>query len=167
MSKAARAKLAAHLWYLSEDLIALAFFDSDVPLGVKVKMVKAIKERESSKECSKRVIVNEKDSTSWIYKEIDEFVSRRSLFLFEQFGVSDEFLNISPELWPLNRYFQEAVKIFKDLKVVNDIAERAVALIEQYNDCLTRNEEQKQYMLQVVQKHRTAFPNCHKKNLKP
>lgn len=58
------------------------------------------------------------------------------------------------------------MKIFTDLKVVNDIAERALALIEQYNDSLTKNEEQKQYLLQVVQKHRKAFPNCHKKNLK-
>lgn len=92
--------------------------------------------------------------------------SRRSLFLFKQFGVSNEFLDIGAELWSPNQDCQESVKIFKDLKVVNDIAERAVAFIEQYNDCLTRDEEQKQYMLQVVQNHKKAFPNCHKKTLK-
>ena len=31
VAKAARSKLANHLWYLSEELVALALFDNDVP----------------------------------------------------------------------------------------------------------------------------------------
>jgi len=33
------------------------------------------------------------------------------------------------------------------MKVVNDSAERAIALMQQYNSSLTKNEEQKQYLL--------------------
>jgi hypothetical protein len=43
------------------------------------------------------------------------------------------------------------------VKVVNDLAERAVALIQEFNSSLTRNEEQKQYLLQVVEDHRSKF----------
>lgn len=61
VSKAAQAKLSAHLWYLSEDFVALALFDNNVALVIKQKMVKAIKERDSGTESSKRVMVKEID----------------------------------------------------------------------------------------------------------
>ena len=46
-----------------------------------------------------------------------------------------------------------------DLKVVNDTAQRGVALIQAYcSGSLTRDEEQLQYLLQVVAAHRQAVP---------
>jgi len=36
------------------------------------------------------------------------------------------------------------------MKVVNNSAERAIALMQQYNSSLTKNEEQKQYLLWLV-----------------
>ena len=50
----------------------------------------------------------------------------------------------------------------KALKVVNDTAERGVALIQEFNADLTRNEEQKQYLLQVVAGHRELSPDSKK-----
>lgn len=50
-------------------------------------------------------------------------------------------------------------------KVVNDVAERGVALITQFNKCITNNEEQRQYLLQVVENYRKVFKNCDKKTL--
>ena len=44
------------------------------------------------------------------------------------------------------------------LKVVNDSAERCVALIEAYNCSLTRDEDQLQYLLQTVAAHRKSIP---------
>ena len=52
-----------------------------------------------------------------------------------------------------------AKKTILNLKVANDNAERGVALIETYNCLLTKDEEQKQYLLQVVQNHRDRFPD--------
>ncbi len=54
--------------------------------------------------------------------------------------------------WPQNNNFQEGLKIVKTLKVVNDMAERGIKLITDFNDLLTKDEEQKQYVLQVVSK---------------
>jgi len=51
------------------------------------------------------------------------------------------------------------------LSVVNDLAKRGVALIEQYNSILTKDEEQKQFLLQVVEEHRRRFPDSSKKTL--
>ena len=40
------------------------------------------------------------------------------------------------------------------MKIVNDIAEIGVKLIEDYNKLITNNEQQKQYLLQVVSNYR-------------
>ena len=52
-----------------------------------------------------------------------------------------------------------------ELKVVNDKAERGVALIQPYSGSLTRDEEQLQYLLQVVAAHRQAVSQPTKKYL--
>lgn len=51
------------------------------------------------------------------------------------------------------------------VKVVNDVAERGVALIQKFNATITQSEEQKQFLLQVVEKHRKLYQNCNKINL--
>jgi len=51
----------------------------------------------------------------------------------------------------------EEKKIVKNLKVVNDIAERGVKLFEKFNNLLTNNEEKKQLFLQVVGANRRLF----------
>jgi len=48
------------------------------------------------------------------------------------------------------------------LKVVNDTAERGVKLIQDFNSCLTKDEEQRQYLLQVVSECRHIFPDSSK-----
>jgi len=50
------------------------------------------------------------------------------------------------------------------MKVVNDSAERAIALMQQYNLSLTKNEEQKQ-LLCLVEKHKKQYPTCTKSAL--
>jgi hypothetical protein len=45
---------------------------------------------------------------------------------------------------------------------VNDAVERGVALIQSFNAVLTNQEEQKQFLLQVVEKHRQDFPSATK-----
>ena len=50
-------------------------------------------------------------------------------------------------------------------RVVSDQAERGVALIEEFSGHLTKDEDQLQFLLQVVQEHRRAYPNVLKKTL--
>lgn len=48
---------------------------------------------------------------------------------------------------------------------MNDTAERGVKLMQDYNNILSRSEEQKQYILQIVKDYRLRFPNCNKETL--
>lgn len=51
------------------------------------------------------------------------------------------------------------------MRVVNDIAERGVALMEEYNKLHTNNEEQKQYLLLLVKDYRQKYPDSNKSTL--
>lgn len=97
-------------------------------------------------------------------KENSDFLNIRSLFIFKQFNLAYDFLEKDPELWNSDINYKKCLEIFKSLKVVNDTAERGVALIEKYNNCLTQDEEQRQLILQVVQDHRKNYSSCDKKN---
>lgn len=52
-----------------------------------------------------------------------------------------------------------------NLTVVNDPAERGVKLMEDYNRCLTKDEEDLQGLLQEVSEYRKQFPSHAKKDL--
>ena len=51
------------------------------------------------------------------------------------------------------------------LSVVNDHAEQGVALIKEFSGHLTKDEEQLQFVLPVVQAHRRAYPDALKRTL--
>ncbi|XP_044596697.1 uncharacterized protein LOC123273359 [Cotesia glomerata] len=133
MSEAATVTFSRHLWYLSEELVGLALFDDRVSLHAKRQTVTAIKTRESNASNSKKFIVKD-------------------------YQLPYQFMDKDPELWAFDQDYLHCKSVFSDLKVVNDLAERGVALIQDFNNCLTRNEEQKQYLLQVVEEHRKKFP---------
>ena len=44
------------------------------------------------------------------------------------------------------------------MRVVNDTDERGVKLFEEYNSLLTNDEEEKQFLLQVVEANRIGVP---------
>ena len=45
------------------------------------------------------------------------------------------------------------------MKVVNDCSERGIALIQTFNTSITKNEEQFQYLLRLVQLHKKKVFN--------
>ena len=82
--------------------------------------------------------------------------------MFKIFDLSYDFLDVDIELWTSNESYKESEEYFKLMKVVNDAAERGVALVSEFNKCLTKNEEQFQYLLQIVKEHRAKLPNCNR-----
>ena len=95
---------------------------------------------------------------------MDGFVSVKSKNLFSSLNIARSFLHESISSWEQNATFVEA-KIFS-LKAVNDTAERAVKLTQDFNEKIVAKEEQKQYLLCCVQEHRKMYPDCKKETLK-
>ena len=46
--------------------------------------------------------------------------------------------------------YQNGISVLSHVKVVNDTAERGVKLITDFNDKITKDEEQKQFLKQTV-----------------
>lgn len=162
VSKAASKKLASHLWYLSEELIGLSVFDATVPLDVKRRIVQKMSEEEGLENPPKRAVVDLQEIRN---KTLDDFASMNSLLLFTRLGLSTSFLEANPASWEDLEDFKTAKAIVGALKVVNDHAERGVALVQEFSGLLTKGEEQLQFLLQVVGEHRKMFPDSKKSTL--
>lgn len=94
-------------------------------------------------------------------KTLDDFVSIRSKHMFSRLKINDTFLQECP-LWESNASLLEAKRTVISLKPVNDTAERAVKLIQNFHGLITAEEEQKQFLLRCVQEHRQLYPDCKK-----
>jgi hypothetical protein len=123
-------KMLGHLWYLSEELIAFAFFDDQVSLSTKRKMAAAINKPDTHQEelPKKRITINQKDIPE---KCLHMFVSPKTKRFFDITGLPSEFLLKSVDVWSVERYFNACKTFVKTLKVVNGLAEIGVALIEE------------------------------------
>lgn len=95
-----------------------------------------------------------------------DFMSVKSKSLLDRLKVNDSFLQECPTLWSNNVSFREAKIKVSMLKVVNDTAERAVKLMQDFHGLITAKEEQKQFLLRCVQEHRMIYPDCKKQTLK-
>lgn len=157
-AKGALKKLVNHLWYLSEELIALALFDPAVTVEEK-KAIVAKLETEVDKEPDKKARV---DLLSIGTKELSDFVTKNTRNFFVILGLCQDFLNDDPATWASNTTYIAAEETANSLTVTNDTAERGVALIQEYNGLLSKTEEQTQFILQVVREHRKLFPDARK-----
>jgi len=167
ISKSALKKICGHLWYLTPETASLAFFDDNVSIQTKIKMVKAMKFHENEPEENKRIILQPNEIYEYTNKNIDDFISPQSSNLFNRFNISMDFLDLDPKLWNLNEHYKKGKKFVNNLRIVNDVAERGVKLMEDYNKLISKNEEQKQYLLQytVVSEYRHKLPDCKKSTL--
>ena len=105
------------------------------------------------------------DRKKWVPKEgeetsmsLSELASSSSLRFLKSLRIKETFLDLSPEQWEEDEGFQEGRRKLEILKFVNDGAERGVVMITTFNDSLTKNEENKQALLQVVEHHRRLHP---------
>ncbi|KAF0744220.1 Uncharacterized protein FWK35_00019537, partial [Aphis craccivora] len=144
---------------------SLAFFDDKVSSQTKIKMVKAMQSRDIESEANKRIILKPNEIYDYSNKDISDFISIQSSNFFNRFGIPMDFLDLDPKLWNENDQYKRSKELVNNINVVNDIAERGVKLIEDYNKLLTKNENQKQYLLQVVSEYRQQFPDCKKSTL--
>lgn len=164
---AAISAFSRHLWYISEHLVTLALFDDRLDEATKVAMVKNFSRPFDENTVHRRI---EKKTFNHL-TPLEDYVTKRSLKLFNLLSLNGEeeakvFLAMHPSEWSRDTTFQSFKAKVRLLKVVNDCAERGVALIQAFNGVLTKDETQKQYLLQLVSRHRKDFPEPTKRALK-
>ena len=152
-------KFSNHLWYLNEDIIAFSFFDQRISIESKEKIVeKFLKFRSELREPAESDDNDDEDTKMMptpnklilLPDDLDQFLqkdfpasllTKKSFDLFERFNISITFLEEPPNT--------VGKKKIDALKIVNDTAERGVKLMEEFGTKFTKNETQKQFLLQV------------------
>jgi len=136
ISVAGRKVLEQHSWYLSDELVGLALFSDHVSVEEKAKIVTGL-----SKEPGDR---NVRENATRISSQasLGDFASR-TVELFSRLQIPDTFLAQQPQDWCHDEAYQRGRERIKALRVVNDAAERGVKLFEEYNQIITRDEEER------------------------
>lgn len=98
-------------------------------------------------------------------QQLNNFVTKNTAEFFRIINILEDFLKEDPILRDKMEDYLNAQTQIKKLKVVNDAAERGVALMENYNSILTSQENQKQYLLQVVEQNRKELPNSKRQTI--
>lgn len=139
MSLATCEKMTSHLWYLYDELAISSLFDDTVPFNINKNIFEAVKTRNGIDSEARRFIIDKKNLDSKLKKNISDFVSNKSFNLFELFDLPYDFLVINIELWSTDESCEEIKAFFAQLKVGNDVTELGIALLNQYNQRLTKN----------------------------
>lgn len=160
-------KFRNHLWYLSEEAIGLAFFDSEVPLETKRKMIQALGSTSIEDEVPspKRINASVEEMMLFLDKDLSHFVTPKTKASFHRLEIGIDFLESDPSEWNDKDDFLSGLQICKNLSVVSDPAERAVKMITDFNRVLTHDEEDKQYLIQVNEHYRKMYPSHTKLSL--
>lgn len=114
---------------------------------MKIAMVTALKKPSPDDDPPHRIQLDDDLFT----KQLCDFVSINTKKLFVALDISQEFLLTHSSPWENNEEYICGQSTVMQLKVVNDVAERG---IQSFNSVLTNQEEQKQFVLQVVERHR-------------
>jgi len=162
ISSATTEKMMRHLWYLSEELVGLALFDDDVMPSMKEEIVHAMLSTEEKDTPAKKATISPGSVSS---QSLSSLATSNTRLLFKKLKLPNSFLQLPVSQWENNRDYQTAKAFCTSLAVTNDHAERSVALVQTYSGCLTKDEEQLQYLLQVVSQHRKNMPQTLKHTL--
>lgn len=164
VSNACLITMSRHLSYVSEELASISFFDVSIPNQIKQNMVHAINHREGKKENFKKLNLKVEELKKVSNVNIDYFITKNSFNFFNILGIDTTFLNECPKTWAENKAYLDGLKIVQSLKVVNDCAERGVALIQMYSG-ICKDESQQQYLLQLIENHRKQLSSVTKSAL--
>jgi len=125
ISAATAKKFSNHMWYLSEELVGLALFDSRVFSSTKRLMVESFSKQGTDAPMKHPEVGLETFPT----RTLDSFVTSNSMNLFHCLQLPNDFLSTDPDTWEIQDGYINAKRRLSTLKVVNDSAERGVQLI--------------------------------------
>ena len=131
--KATRESMHWHLWYLSETLVGMSFFDENIMLKEKWKMVASLKKLPSKKALKR---LEGKKVGNLEAKTISDFVSSKTKVFFESFNLDTDFLQIPAEDWDSVAGYKSGMEVVAKIAFTNDRTERSIALIKDFNNSL-------------------------------
>ena len=167
VAEAALDKFLGHTWYLNQEMVPYSLFSkrvSDIEKQDIAKKLTKVKPPKKYEMGYPNPVPLPKDR-SGLSRTLSDSIMNGSLFLFDVMGFGKDWLYKPVSDWEKDPSFCEMKSYFKTLNVTNDCAERGVKLISEYANSLTKNPEERQNLLQVVERHRRNINKTDKKTL--
>ena len=160
VAEAALRVMSRHVWYVRPQAVPLAMCSERLGEDEKEAMARTLLRCSKAEDyVDENVVVTE--ST-----ELSGLIDERSWFLFDEMSVCEpSWLHLPATEWSDDSEYMKFNEFVSGLNVTNDLAERGVKLIEDFINTSTKNEEQLQALMQVVEAHRRQYPDCKKSTL--
>ncbi|KAG7171644.1 hypothetical protein Hamer_G014784 [Homarus americanus] len=160
VADAALAVASRHLWYIRPQTVVLSLCSEKLSAAEKKEMATKLSCLEETNDYANDNLVIQQ--TTWLSDLIDE----RSWMFFKKHHVCGTAWLISPvEDWEKNEEFMKLKDFSRSLKVTNDVAERGIKLMQDFIGSVTKDEQQLQDVMQLVEKHRKQMSGFSKSAL--
>lgn len=93
ISNVALKHFGGHLWYITSEEAAFSFFDSNIPLPIKIKIVDSLKIQDKNENIIKRYVTPMYNLTLPKNSQISDFINSSSMKFFERFNIATDFFN--------------------------------------------------------------------------
>jgi len=167
VAQAAMTALNRHLWYLTKEIAPFALFSPLVSDSNKKQVIRQLRRhKDDTTNCLQKgvPIFPHLSTSSTIH--LSSLIGTKSWQLFRVLHVDNSWMKLLPTQWVTDAAYNEAAMFVHNCKVVNDMAERAVKLITDFAGTITKDEVQRQYLFQTVERHWRKISNFKKNTLR-
>lgn len=103
-----------------------------------------------------RLIIQHQDYPELKNLRISDLVCQKTTVFFKLLGLDISFMDEPVSNWTNITAYQQSKVFLQNIKVVNDVAERAVRLVQDYNKKNWTDEQKFQDMLRTVARYRRS-----------
>ena len=160
MADASLASIGRHLWYLTEELVVLSLWDSELSDQIREHIATTL----AATACPDNFDIgkpkfpgpNRLRLVDGNKPNLAEFIGPRSWLLFHLLGqipAEQVWLHHPRSDWAQSDNYISLLRFVKSLKVVNDCAERSIKDVTEFANA-SKDADQREYILHVVNSHR-------------
>ena len=155
-----------HMDFLAPEYSFLSLISKKVSLAEKRQIASALASVEENRnlqpaQLKPAVVITHKT-------ELHELAQGDRVFLlFQSINIDRSFLAKDPSVWGEEVGFQRLSKFVKNVKVVNDVAEHAIQMATDYNQKITKDETQRQYLYATISQQRRERNDLRRQSLQP
>ncbi|KAG7161281.1 hypothetical protein Hamer_G016345 [Homarus americanus] len=160
VADAALAVASRHLWYLRPQTVVLSLCSEKLSAAEKKEMATKLSCLEETNDYANDNLVIQQTT------RLSDLIDERSWMIFKEHHVcGTAWLMSSVEDWEKNEEFMKLKDFSRSLKVSNDVAERGIKLMQDFIGSVTKDEQQLQDVMQLVEKHRKQMSGFSKSAL--
>ncbi|KAG7154923.1 hypothetical protein Hamer_G031178, partial [Homarus americanus] len=160
VADAALAVVSRHLWYLRPQTVVLSLCSEKLSAAEKKEMATKLSCLEETNDYANDNLVIQQTT------RLSDLIDERSWMIFKEHHVCGTAWLMSPvEDWEKNEEFMKLKDFSRSLKVTNDVAERRIKLMQDFIGSVTKDEQQLQDVMQLVEKHRKQMSGFSKSAL--